>query len=551
MFLKINSKKRSKPKTFSLKFLLCVAANLLFLPSLTVAAGGANVELNFTDTDKIYLYLSLAFGVLALLAGLFLSRSVLKVSPGNEKMQDIGQAIREGALAYLKKQIAAMLVFVVLISVGLYALYTQTYGSIVAMAIALSFVAGVAASYIAGYTGMLMAVCGNMRTANAALSSYKTALETAFRSGGVAGLVTVGMGLIGATLIFLLTGNDAMKVLIGFGFGGSLAALFMRVGGGIYTKAADVGADLVGKVEAGIPEDDPRNPATIADNVGDNVGDCAGMAADVFESYEVTLVAAIILGAATASIFDQATWMRLILFALMARGVGILASIFGILTVRGSNDIKVNPLQPIRRGFVRSALIATVGTAIAAWFMMGGSANSLIKTSLLIPFQELQNKDIQLVREIQYDIAAKKKIEKYQVTADEIQADPKIKAAKLDTKEVKPIVDQALALGSKDLPVVKDLSGYSKVNFSDPNNKVLNYAVVSKQAIGPNGQPIPNPGPTFVDLKKDFAGNQLELVELKITHTPPTPPAKRGQPKPLPSPTNNSCSCWTCRKNFS
>src|SRR5436305_5712938 len=186
---------------------------------------------------------------------------------------------------------------------------------------------------------MLMAVEANMRTANAALTSYKSSLEVAFRGGAVAGMVTVGMGLIGAALIFFLAQENAMKLLIGFGFGGSLAALFMRVGGGIFTKAADVGADLVGKVEAGIPEDDPRNPATIADNVGDNVGDCAGMAADIFESYEVTLVAAIVLGAATSIIFDQATWMRLIMFALMARGIGIIASIVGIYSVKGTDDI--------------------------------------------------------------------------------------------------------------------------------------------------------------------------------------------------------------------
>ena len=156
---------------------------------------------------------------------------------------------------------------------------------------------GVSASYGAGYVGMWLAVKGNVRSANAALTSFKDAMELAFKAGGVSGMFTVGLGLLGATIIFLVFRENAMKVLVGFGFGGSLAALFMRVGGGIYTKAADVGGDLVGKVEAGSPEDDPRNAATIADNVGDNVGDCAGMAADVFESYEVTLVAAIILAA--------------------------------------------------------------------------------------------------------------------------------------------------------------------------------------------------------------------------------------------------------------
>ena len=175
---------------------------------------------------------------------------------------------------------------------------------------------------------MWLAVKGNVRSANAALTSFKDAMELAFKAGGVSGMVTVGLGLLGATIIFLVFRENAMKVLVGFGFGGSLAALFMRVGGGIYTKAADVGGDLVGKVEQDMPEDDPRNPATIADNVGDNVGDCAGMAADVFESYEVTLVAAIILAAyASRSGLHRGLWaargafaVKLIMFALILRG---------------------------------------------------------------------------------------------------------------------------------------------------------------------------------------------------------------------------------------
>ncbi|MBI3721808.1 MAG: sodium/proton-translocating pyrophosphatase, partial [Fimbriimonas ginsengisoli] len=256
-------------------------------------AGEGDVQLKFTGSDMNYLYASLGFGAVAILFGLWVRQSVIAVSPGSAKMQEVGQAIREGALAYLRQQVQTMSVFVILLAIGLVFMFPAT------PAIAITFVAGVACSYIAGYAGMLMAVDANMRTANAALTSCKKALETAFRSGAVAGMFTVGMGLIGATVIFLIARNQAMQLLIGFGFGGSLAALFMRVGGGIFTKAADVGADLVGKVEAGIPEDDARNPATIADNVGDNVGDCAGMAADIFESYEVTLVAAIVLGAAT------------------------------------------------------------------------------------------------------------------------------------------------------------------------------------------------------------------------------------------------------------
>ncbi len=194
------------------------------------------------------------------------------------------------------------------------------------------------------------------------LSSFKTALETAFQAGAVSGMFTVGLGLLGATITFMIFQENAMFVLVGFGFGGSLAALFMRVGGGIFTKAADVGADLVGKVEAGIPEDDPRNAATIADNVGDNVGDCAGMAADVFESYEVTLVAAIILAAAVGGVlhangfgalgvgaaatsFTSIFTLKLVIYALLVRAVGVVASIVGVLMVKGKDDPNMNPMH--------------------------------------------------------------------------------------------------------------------------------------------------------------------------------------------------------------
>ncbi|HWP31542.1 MAG TPA: sodium/proton-translocating pyrophosphatase [Fimbriimonadales bacterium] len=356
-----------------------VVCFLLLSPVYAFGIGAeAGLELKFQQSDYIFLWISLGLSLLAILTGWGIARWVLRQDPGPEKMQEVSEAIRAGALGYLKRQIKTMLFFIVVLAVGLYFLYStnpdyagQTILRLpMALWLAIAFVLGVFASYIAGYTGMIMAVRANARTANAALSSYKRSLELALRAGGVAGLITVGMGLLGATLIFLIAGEQAMKLLIGFGFGGSLAALFMRVGGGIYTKAADVGADLVGKVEAGIPEDDPRNAATIADNVGDNVGDCAGMAADVFESYEVTLVAAIVLGAATAAIFDQATWMKLILFALMARGVGIVASILGILFVRGKDDERMDPLTPLRRGFWGSAFIAAAGTFVLAFMMM-------------------------------------------------------------------------------------------------------------------------------------------------------------------------------------
>ena len=323
--------------------------------------------------------MSLASTLFALLAvgfGLWLRAWTLKQSPGNEKMQEVGRAIQDGAYAYLKRQAKTMIWFVLLITVGLWLLYTPVYSDkpILAVGVAIAFFMGVAASYFAGVVGMDMAVKGNMRTANQALTTFKGALETAFRAGAVSGMATVGLGLLGAITIFLLFKEDAMKVLVGFGFGGSLAALFMRVGGGIYTKAADVGADLVGKVEAGIPEDDPRNPATIADNVGDNVGDCAGMAADVFESYEVTLVAAIILGAATASVLTGTAVLKLIVYALLVRAVGVIASIIGVLGVRGADREDLDPMRPITVGFNISWWVALAGFAIVSYFLMNDIA---------------------------------------------------------------------------------------------------------------------------------------------------------------------------------
>jgi K(+)-stimulated pyrophosphate-energized sodium pump len=259
-------------------------------------------------------------------------------------------------------------------------MYSNLYEGQTGMAwgVAIAFLAGVFASYGAGYVGMWLAVKANVRTAAAAMHSFPKAMEVSFNAGTVSGMFTVGFGLLGATLIFLIYREHAMRILVGFGFGGSLAALFLRVGGGIYTKAADIGADLVGKVEAGIPEDDPRNAAVIADNVGDNVGDCAGMAADVFESYEVTLVAAIILAAATLATpaFREeygagapSFALKLILFPLMIRAVGVFASIVGTMCVRlkpGETD----PMKPINTGFWVSSLAAIVGIAIInAWYM--------------------------------------------------------------------------------------------------------------------------------------------------------------------------------------
>jgi K(+)-stimulated pyrophosphate-energized sodium pump len=223
---------------------------------------------------------------IALAYGGWIVFSVRKADKGSDAMQNVAKAIQEGANAYLNRQAKTMFVFVVIMTLILGFMYWNVYAELpnrlaLTIGISIAFFLGVLASYGAGRMGMWLAVQGNLRVAVAALKSFKGALEVAFNAGTVSGMFTIGLGLLGATIIFLIFKENAMKVLVGFGFGGCLAALFMRVGGGIFTKAADVGADLVGKVEKSIPEDDPRNAAVIADNVGDNVGDCAGMAADV------------------------------------------------------------------------------------------------------------------------------------------------------------------------------------------------------------------------------------------------------------------------------
>jgi K(+)-stimulated pyrophosphate-energized sodium pump len=341
--------------------------------SAAVAQEGKISLPDLQSSDFNILYLVLASAVIALLYGLGLVIKVMKVDPGSKEMQDVSRAIQEGAAAYLKRQAKTMSVIIVILTIALYFLYRPVYTgdqAFVAWGIPLAFLLGSCASWCAGALGMWLAVRANCRVANAALSSFKKALETAFRAGTVAGMFTLGAGLLGATLIFLGFKENAIKVLVGFGFGGSLVALFMRVGGGIFTKAADVGADLVGKIEKGIPEDDPRNAATIADNVGDNVGDCAGMAADVFESYEVTLVAAIILGFAFVA-RDQAFTLKLIIYPLIVRAVGVFASMLGTWLVKTKDREDINPMKPINVGFYTSALAAAVGFGILGYLYFG------------------------------------------------------------------------------------------------------------------------------------------------------------------------------------
>ena len=350
------------------------------------AAEGDIVLPHLSGNDWLILWGVLGSALIALAYGLYLVRRVLKQPGGTEKMREISAAIEEGAMAYLGRQFRTMILFVVALTVILWLTYRGVYTVTPAgaklplpLGIALAFFMGVLASYGAGYVGMWLAVKANVRTAAAALKSYNSALELGFRAGAVSGMFTVGFGLLGATIIFLLFAEHAMKVLVGFGFGGSLAALFMRIGGGIYTKAADVGADLIGKVEAGIPEDDPRNAAVIADQVGDNVGDCAGMAADVFESYEVTLVAAIILGAAamldpnfTSYYGEHAAGfaLKLVLFCLLVRALGVFTSIIGIVSVRVRGEVLKDPMRPITVGYWTAALASVVGFFVLNHFYL-------------------------------------------------------------------------------------------------------------------------------------------------------------------------------------
>jgi K(+)-stimulated pyrophosphate-energized sodium pump len=342
----------------------------------------ANIVLPaLTGNEQLILWLVLISALVALAYGVILVRVVLAADPGAKSMTDVADAVEKGAMAYLRRQVSTMIPFVAAIFVVLFIMYRGVYHDLwLSLGISVAFLMGVSASYGAGFIGMWLAVKGNVRSANAALSSFKDAMELAFKAGGVSGMFTVGLGLLGATIIFLLYQQDAMKVLVGFGFGGSLAALFMRVGGGIYTKAADVGGDLVGKVEKDLPEDDPRNAATIADNVGDNVGDCAGMAADVFESYEVTLVAAIILAAyavgepdfiAAYGAYAGAFAMKLIIFALILRAVGVFSSILGIMAVRvPAGTAMRDPMRPITIGYMVSAIASVIGFFVVNAFYM-------------------------------------------------------------------------------------------------------------------------------------------------------------------------------------
>ncbi len=321
------------------------------------ALSAANSLVQVTGSNLNLVYLVLGVSLVALAIAWALRSQVLAASAGTPKMQEIAAAVQEGAAAYLARQFKTLSYFVVIVFVLLFALPGDMD---VKIGRSIFFLIGAAFSATVGYQGMWLAVRANVRVAEAARQgSAVNAVQIAFRTGGVVGMLTVGLGLFGASLVVVLYQADAPSVLEGFGFGAAMLAMFMRVGGGIFTKAADVGADLVGKVEKNIPEDDPRNAATIADNVGDNVGDCAGMAADLFESYAVTLVAALILG--KAGFGDMG-----LVYPLIVPAIGILTAILGIFLTRLRSSDK-SAMSAINRSFYLSAVISAALVGLATY----------------------------------------------------------------------------------------------------------------------------------------------------------------------------------------
>ncbi len=324
-----------------------------------------------TSFEKWALIVVLVVAVLGLLYAAFLTRQVLREPKGTDKMQKISNAIRTGGNAYLKRQFKT--IFLVLVALAILVFFSGWLGNIkseydnptwlIGLGRAFGFVMGAGFSALVGYLGMNMAMAANVRVSQASRTSFTKALQIGYRAGTITGMLTDGLGLLGGTIIFLLFFKDSPLILLGFGFGGTLLALFMRVGGGIYTKAADVGADLVGKVEKGIPEDDPRNAAVIADQVGDNVGDCAGMAADIFESYEVTIVSAMILGLLISKVTGDLYW---IIFPLLVRAAGVFSSIISTYSVKANREGE-SAMKAIHRGYILAACISILSFLLFAW----------------------------------------------------------------------------------------------------------------------------------------------------------------------------------------
>ncbi len=336
-------------------------------------------QLNLTPLEYGAIYGVLAIALVSLVYAWLLRRDVMSEGKGTPAMIRIWTAVKEGADAYLSRQARTIIPFIGVLVFALFAsvwiaepspaaqkMYGDGARLIIAFGRAGAFILGATFSLLVGQLGMRMAVQGNIRVAAASMNNFGDALRIAYRSGTITGMLTDGLGLLGGTTIFIIFGAAAPDALLGFGFGGTLLALFMRVGGGIYTKAADVGADLVGKVEENLEEDDPRNAAVIADQVGDNVGDCAGMAADIFESYEVTIVSALILGLALMSITGDVYW---IVFPLLVRAIGVISSIVGTFSVPvwERTVAKGNAWHAMEIAYEVSSVITICGSTLLAW----------------------------------------------------------------------------------------------------------------------------------------------------------------------------------------
>src|SRR3954447_4825898 len=319
--------------------------------SIFAAESGGGNAVDLSGGNLTFVVIVGVIAVIALAMGLMFRTQVLAAGEGTTNMQTIGQAVQEGARAFLTRQFKTLSIFAAIAFVLLFALPADG-GASVRIGRSVFFLVGAGFSALIGYLGMSLAVKANMRVAAAANTEGRDpAMRIAFRTGGAVGMFTVGLGLLGAAVVVIVYKSNAPIVLEGFGFGAALLAMFMRVGGGIFTKAADVGADLVGKVEQNIPEDDPRNAATIADNVGDNAGDCAGMAADLFESYAVMLVAALVLGSTAFGVHG-------LIFPLIVPAIGVITAVIGVYITKAR--VGEGGLVTINRSFYISAVISAV-----------------------------------------------------------------------------------------------------------------------------------------------------------------------------------------------